>query len=134
LAVASSLLAVACAPKLPPEQHRDTYQVEVTNPQDRPLNVMIDHVDGTWALGTLPAHQTRRYELALLQAQPVFVVGTEVDSNEELRQTVYLTPGCIARVLLKHAPALGAVAVADSRTARSVGYAAPPSGLRYCTR
>jgi hypothetical protein len=77
--------------------------IEVTNPTALELNVTVEHAGGIWALGKLPAFRTRVYEIRLLQDQPVYVVGANIWGLQELRQTVYLSAGCLARVVLVNA-------------------------------
>jgi hypothetical protein len=107
---ATCLLASACTPRLAPETNRRNVTIEVTNPTALDLNVTVEHVGGVWALGKLPAFKTRLYQIRLLQDQPVFVVGANLWGLQELRQTVYLSAGCMARVVLVNAPSTAPLA------------------------
>ena len=122
----SLLLATACASWRPPEFNRERVTIEVVNPFSRDLSVNINHVGGVWALGIVRAHEVRTFNIYLLQDQPVFVLAADLNSYQEMRQSVYLSAGCVTRVVLFNAPAAAPIAAAtDDGSPRNSKSSAP---------
>ena len=96
------VLIAACAGRRPAQIGVDAnYVIEVTNPTTHAMSVSLDlGANQMSALGSVPAGQTRRFEIRDPATNDINLVATDGTGSHRVTKSVELKRGTVARISL----------------------------------